>query len=40
MNLLGENLRTFSHVTGGGLADNTARVIPDGLSANFDRSTW
>ena len=38
--LLGENLRTFSHITGGGLADNTARVIPDTLSANFDRSTW
>ena len=38
--LLGENLRTFSHITGGGLADNTARVIPDGMSANFDRSTW
>ena len=38
--LLGENLRTFSHVTGGGLADNTARVIPDALTANFDRSTW
>jgi phosphoribosylformylglycinamidine cyclo-ligase len=38
--LLGENLRTFSHVTGGGLADNTARVIPDTLSAHFDRSTW
>jgi phosphoribosylformylglycinamidine cyclo-ligase len=37
---LGENLRTFSHVTGGGLADNTARVVPDGLSAQFDRSTW
>jgi phosphoribosylformylglycinamidine cyclo-ligase len=40
INLLGENLRTFSHITGGGLADNTARVIPDALSANFDRSTW
>jgi phosphoribosylformylglycinamidine cyclo-ligase len=38
--LLGENLRTFSHVTGGGLAENTARVIPDALSAHFDRSTW
>jgi phosphoribosylformylglycinamidine cyclo-ligase len=38
--LLGENLRTFSHVTGGGLADNTARVVPEGLSAKFDRSTW
>ena len=37
---LKENLRTFSHITGGGLADNTARVIPDGLVATFDRSTW
>jgi phosphoribosylformylglycinamidine cyclo-ligase len=35
-----ENLRTFSHITGGGLADNTARVIPDGLIAKYDRSTW
>lgn len=34
------NLRTFSHITGGGLADNTARVIPDGLTAVYDRSTW
>jgi phosphoribosylformylglycinamidine cyclo-ligase len=36
----GENLRTFSHITGGGLADNTARVIPAGLTAKYDRSTW
>jgi phosphoribosylformylglycinamidine cyclo-ligase len=35
-----ENLRTFSHITGGGLADNTARVIPDDLIAKYDRSTW
>jgi len=35
-----ENLHTFSHITGGGLADNTARVIPDGLIAKYDRSTW
>jgi phosphoribosylformylglycinamidine cyclo-ligase len=35
-----QNLRTFSHITGGGLADNTARVIPDGLVAIYDRSTW
>lgn len=33
-------LHGFSHITGGGLADNTARVIPDGLTATFDRSTW
>jgi phosphoribosylformylglycinamidine cyclo-ligase len=37
---LKENLRTFSHITGGGLAENTARVIPDGLVATYDRSTW
>lgn len=36
----GEKLRTFSHITGGGLADNTARVIPAGLRAKYDRSTW
>jgi phosphoribosylformylglycinamidine cyclo-ligase len=37
---LGKNLRTFVHVTGGGLAENTARVIPAGLSAIYDRSAW
>lgn len=36
----GDKLRTFSHITGGGLADNTARVIPSGLTAIYDRSTW
>ncbi|MEU5975537.1 phosphoribosylformylglycinamidine cyclo-ligase [Streptomyces sp. NPDC047315] len=30
----------FSHVTGGGLANNLARVVPDGLHAVVDRSTW
>jgi phosphoribosylformylglycinamidine cyclo-ligase len=35
-----ENIRTFSHITGGGLAENTARVIPEGLTAIYDRSTW
>lgn len=34
------NIRTFSHITGGGIADNTARVIPAGLTAVYDRSTW
>ena len=33
-------VRTFCHVTGGGLAGNLARVIPDGLSAEVDRGTW
>ena len=35
-----ENIRTFSHITGGGIADNTARVMPDGLIAKYDRTTW
>lgn len=30
----------FSHVTGGGLAANLARVLPTGLTAVVDRSTW
>jgi phosphoribosylformylglycinamidine cyclo-ligase len=30
----------FSHVTGGGLAANLARVLPPHLSATLDRGTW
>ncbi|GAA4024905.1 MULTISPECIES: phosphoribosylformylglycinamidine cyclo-ligase [Arthrobacter] len=30
----------FSHVTGGGLAANLARVLPQGLVATVDRATW
>ncbi len=33
-------VRTFCHVTGGGLAGNLARVIPPGLTAELDRGTW
>ncbi|MFC5719534.1 phosphoribosylformylglycinamidine cyclo-ligase [Streptomyces gamaensis] len=33
-------VHAFSHITGGGLAANLARVIPDGLHARIDRSTW
>ena len=40
INVLKTNLRTFVHITGGGIADNTARVIPDGLTAIYDRATW
>ena len=35
-----ELIRTFSHITGGGLADNTALVIPEGLVAKYERTTW
>ncbi len=33
-------VKTFCHVTGGGLAGNLARVIPHGLQAELDRGTW
>ncbi len=33
-------VRAFSHVTGGGLAANLARVLPPHLDAVVDRSTW
>ncbi|WP_128377360.1 phosphoribosylformylglycinamidine cyclo-ligase [Streptomyces cavernae] len=33
-------VHAFSHVTGGGLAANLARVIPDNLHAVVDRATW
>jgi len=34
------SLRGFTHITGGGIAENTARVIPAHLTAIYDRSTW
>jgi phosphoribosylformylglycinamidine cyclo-ligase len=33
-------VRTFCHVTGGGLAGNLERVVPAGLIAELDRGTW
>jgi phosphoribosylformylglycinamidine cyclo-ligase len=33
-------VHAFSHVTGGGLAANLARVIPMGLLAEVDRGSW
>jgi phosphoribosylformylglycinamidine cyclo-ligase len=34
------DVRTFAHVTGGGLCANLARVLPDGVHADLDRTTW
>jgi phosphoribosylformylglycinamidine cyclo-ligase len=34
------DVHAFSHVTGGGLAANLGRVLPAGLTATVDRSTW
>lgn len=33
-------IHALSHVTGGGLAANLARVLPAGLVADVDRSSW
>jgi phosphoribosylformylglycinamidine cyclo-ligase len=38
--LSAEGVHAFAHITGGGLAGNTARVVPDGLEAVLDRTTW
>jgi phosphoribosylformylglycinamidine cyclo-ligase len=34
------DVHALSHVTGGGLAANLARVLPQGTIARVDRSTW
>lgn len=33
-------VHAFSHITGGGLANNVARVIPDGMQAVLQRGSW
>jgi phosphoribosylformylglycinamidine cyclo-ligase len=33
-------VHAYSHITGGGVAANIARVIPAGLHARLDRATW
>ena len=33
-------VHALSHITGGGLAANVARVLPNGLIADVDRSSW
>jgi phosphoribosylformylglycinamidine cyclo-ligase len=35
-----DGVHAFAHITGGGLAGNTGRVVPEGLVAVLDRSTW
>ncbi len=36
----GGDLHAMSHVTGGGIAANLARVLPTGLAVDIDRATW
>ena len=33
-------VHAFSHITGGGVAANIARIIPAGMEARLDRATW
>ena len=33
-------VHAYSHITGGGLAANLSRSLPEGLDAELDRSTW
>lgn len=33
-------VHALSHITGGGLANNVARVIPDGMAAVMERTSW
>ncbi|MGB3414405.1 MAG: phosphoribosylformylglycinamidine cyclo-ligase [Microbacteriaceae bacterium] len=37
---LGNGIHALSHVTGGGIAANLARVLPQGSWTEVDRSTW
>jgi phosphoribosylformylglycinamidine cyclo-ligase len=36
----GVGIKAMVHVTGGGLIDNPARVLPDGTAMQINRSTW
>lgn len=33
-------VKGMAHITGGGITDNLPRILPDGLHAAVDRSTW
>jgi phosphoribosylformylglycinamidine cyclo-ligase len=37
---LADDLHAVSHITGGGLASNLARVLPRGLASTVDRAGW
>ncbi len=34
------SVHAFAHITGGGLTENLPRVLPEGLNANIDLSSW
>jgi phosphoribosylformylglycinamidine cyclo-ligase len=38
--IAGVEVHAFSHITGGGLASNLARVVPGSCEVRIDRTTW
>jgi phosphoribosylaminoimidazole synthetase len=38
--LAADHARALAHITGGGLVDNVPRVLPDGVGAAIDSSSW
>jgi phosphoribosylformylglycinamidine cyclo-ligase len=34
------HLTGIAHITGGGIPENVPRILPEGLTARFDRSAW
>lgn len=34
------DIHALAHITGGGIQDNLPRVLPEGIGAEVDRSTW
>jgi phosphoribosylformylglycinamidine cyclo-ligase len=38
--LPGGGIKGMAHITGGGLTENVPRILPEGLGATIDRSSW
>jgi len=38
--LAAELIKGLAHITGGGITENLPRILPEGIGAHVDRSTW